>query len=57
MTVYGHQFDPEKPEWNEDPIIVIQESRLPQATLIPIRFGEAGAVNPVVLDRWAEHFR
>ena len=57
VTVYAHQFDPEQPERNDDPIIGIQKDRLPEATLIPIRFGEEGAVNPVVLDRWAEKFR
>jgi hypothetical protein len=57
VTVYGHQSDPQQPHSKGDPILEIQNERLPQATLIPIRFGEENATAPVMLSRWAEKFR
>jgi hypothetical protein len=57
VSVYGHQLDPEQPDSNEDPILNIREERLPESTLIPIRFGEENAAQPVMLTRWAEKFR
>jgi hypothetical protein len=49
VTVYGHQFDPEQRDWKEDPIVKICKERLPEATVVPIRFGEKDAVSPVKL--------
>jgi hypothetical protein len=52
ITVYGHSSDPEKPNWNEDPILRIREERLPGSTLIPIRFGEEGVPRSRRLVEW-----
>ena len=57
VTVYGHAYDPNEPNWKNDPVLQICEARLPEATLIPIRFGEEGGVRPAALERWAEKFR
>jgi hypothetical protein len=40
VTVYGHPSDPKQRLWNEDPILTVRQERLPESTLIPIRFGE-----------------
>ena len=54
ITVYGHLSDPAQPDWNEDPILTIREERLPDATLIPMRFGEDGVPRARLLDEWFE---
>jgi hypothetical protein len=57
VTVYGHPSDPTQPFWNEDPILTIRQERLPESTLIPIRFGEDGVPRPAKLVEWANQFR
>lgn len=57
VTVYGHPSDPRQPFAQNDPILDIHSERLPQATLIPIRFGEGGVPAPSVLKEWADQFR
>src|SRR5262245_34533611 len=53
VTVYGHPSDPRQPFAQDDPILDIQKERLPQSTVIPIRFGEERTPAPVVLKEWA----
>jgi hypothetical protein len=57
ITVYGHQYDSAQPNWNEDPILGVRAELLPQATIIPIRFGEEGAPSPKLLDDWLGRVR
>ena len=57
VTVYGHPSDPRQPFAQNDPILDIRRERLPDSTLIPIRFGEEGVPAPVMLKEWADRFR
>lgn len=57
VTVYAQQSDPRQPNVPGDPILGIVEERLPQAKIIPIRFGEDRVPEPIVLKEWADEFR
>lgn len=57
VTVYGHASDPTRPNWEEDPTLGIREEKLPQSTLIPIRFGESNVPAPKLLDEWVQQSR
>jgi hypothetical protein len=57
VTVYGHPSDPDQPADPSDPIVKIQEERFPESSLIPIRFGEEDAPDPIRVKQWFTRVR
>jgi hypothetical protein len=57
VTVYGDALKPDLPEWDDDPVLQIREEKLPNSTLIPIRFGEEGVPHLKNLDAWVKEAR